>query len=52
LSTEMFIKGICLKNFKSFKKAEITFDYPFVAITGPNGSGKSNIVDSAVVIGR
>ena len=44
--TKMFIKKITLKNFKSFKKAEITFDYPFVAISGPNGSGKSNIVDS------
>ncbi len=42
----MFIKRISLKNFKSFKKAEITFDYPFVAVSGPNGSGKSNIVDS------
>ncbi len=40
------IQRIRLKNFKSFKKAEISFDYPFVAITGPNGSGKSNIVDS------
>ncbi len=42
----MFIRKITLKNFKSFKRAEITFDYPFVAISGPNGSGKSNIVDS------
>ncbi len=42
----MFIQKVTLKNFKSFKKAEITFDYPFVAISGPNGSGKSNIVDS------
>lgn len=42
----MFIQKVTLKNFKSFKRAEITFDYPFVAISGPNGSGKSNIVDS------
>ncbi len=42
----MFIKRITLKNFKSFKKAEIVFNSNFTAITGPNGSGKSNIIDS------
>ena len=42
----MFLRKIYLKNFKSFKRAEIKFDHPFTAITGPNGSGKSNIVDA------
>jgi len=42
----MFVKKIRLKNFKSFKKAEIVFSDPFTVITGPNGSGKSNIIDS------
>ncbi len=42
----MFLRRIILRNFKSFKKAEVRFDHPFTAITGPNGSGKSNIVDS------
>jgi len=42
----MFIKKISLKNFKSFKKAEITFEGEFTVISGPNGSGKSNIIDS------
>lgn len=42
----MFIKRIKLKNFKSFRKAEIVFKDNFTVITGPNGSGKSNIIDS------
>ncbi|ADB57117.1 chromosome segregation protein SMC [Archaeoglobus profundus] len=42
----MFIRKIKLRNFKSFKKAEIEFRDNFTVITGPNGSGKSNIIDS------
>ncbi len=42
----MFIKRIKLRNFKSFRKAEIVFKDNFTVITGPNGSGKSNIIDS------
>jgi len=42
----MHIERIVVKNFKSFKRAEIPFFKGFVVITGPNGSGKSNIIDS------
>ncbi len=42
----MFIKKIKLRNFKSFKRAEIEFRDNFTVITGPNGSGKSNVIDS------
>jgi len=35
-----------LKNFKSFKKAEIPFAQGFTAIAGANASGKSNILDA------
>lgn len=40
------IKRIKLRNFKSFKRAEIEFRDNFTVITGPNGSGKSNLIDS------
>ena len=42
----MFISQIKLRNFKSFKTANILLDSKFVAFAGPNGSGKSNICDS------
>ena len=35
-----------LRNFKSFKHADIEMDKAFNIIVGPNGSGKSNIIDS------
>ncbi|MEM4257061.1 MAG: AAA family ATPase [Candidatus Diapherotrites archaeon] len=37
---------IFLKNFKSFKRAEIPFADGFTAIAGANASGKSNILDA------
>ncbi len=37
---------ISMKNFKSFKKAEVPFAHGFTAIAGANGSGKSNILDA------
>ncbi len=40
------IKRIKLRNFKSFKRAEIEFRDNFTVITGPNGSGKSNVIDA------
>ncbi len=42
----MFVRRIKLRNFKSFKRAEIVFKDNFTVITGPNGSGKSNVIDS------
>ncbi|NUN11284.1 AAA family ATPase [Candidatus Micrarchaeota archaeon] len=42
----MFVESVSLRNFKSFKSANVAFDSGFNAIVGPNGSGKTNIVDS------
>ncbi len=41
---------ISLKNFKSFKKAEIPFSNGFTAIVGSNGSGKSNVLDALLFV--
>jgi len=41
----MFVQNIALRNFKSFKKADVRLEPGFNCIVGPNGSGKSNIVD-------
>jgi len=43
----LYLKGVELENFKSFK-GEVTIPLVrgFTAITGPNGSGKSNIGDA------
>ncbi|MFH1586523.1 MAG: chromosome segregation SMC family protein, partial [Candidatus Diapherotrites archaeon] len=40
------ISKLILKNFKSFKKAEIPFSNGFTAIVGANASGKSNVLDA------
>jgi len=40
------IVSIKLKNFKSFRKADIPFAPGFTAIAGANASGKSNILDA------
>ena len=39
-----------LKNFKSFKKAEISLHRGFTAIAGANASGKSNILDALLFV--
>lgn len=44
------IKKLVLKNFKSFKKAEIPIARGFTAIVGSNGSGKSNILDALLFV--
>ncbi|MBU0636333.1 AAA family ATPase, partial [Candidatus Micrarchaeota archaeon] len=44
------IKKLTLKNFKSFKKAEIPIARGFTAIVGSNGSGKSNILDALLFV--
>lgn len=41
---------IIMKNFKSFKKAEIPISSGFTAIVGSNGSGKSNVLDALLFV--
>lgn len=41
---------IILKNFKSFRKAEIPISNGFTAIVGSNGSGKSNVLDALLFV--
>jgi chromosome segregation protein len=41
---------LTLKNFKSFKKAEIPISKGFTSIVGSNGSGKSNILDGLLFV--
>ena len=40
------IQKLILKNFKSFKNAEVPIADGFTVIAGSNGSGKSNILDA------
>jgi len=42
----LFIKGMKIRNFKSFKEATLAFKNGMVCFAGPNGSGKSNIADA------
>ncbi|MCX8189954.1 MAG: chromosome segregation protein SMC [Candidatus Diapherotrites archaeon] len=44
------IKKLVLKNFKSFRSAEIPFKKGLTAIIGPNGSGKSNLLDAMLFV--
>ena len=44
------ISKLTLKNFKSFRKAEIPFANGFTVIAGANASGKSNILDSLMFV--
>ncbi|MEM4598558.1 MAG: AAA family ATPase [Candidatus Diapherotrites archaeon] len=44
------IKKLVLKNFKSFRSAEIPFKKGLTAIIGPNGSGKSNLLDALLFV--
>jgi len=44
------ISRLKLKNFKSFKSAEIPFATGFTAIAGANASGKSNILDGLMFV--
>ncbi len=41
---------LTIKNFKSFKKAEIPISKGFTAIVGSNGSGKSNVLDALLFV--
>lgn len=42
----VYISRLRLKNFKSFKIADLALPKTFVCFAGPNGSGKSNLCDS------
>ncbi|MBI5046957.1 AAA family ATPase, partial [Candidatus Micrarchaeota archaeon] len=42
----VYISHLKLRNFKSFKAADIQMPRTYVCIAGPNGSGKSNLCDS------
>ena len=44
------IKNIRLKNFKSFRKADIPFSSGFTAIAGPNASGKCVVGETKVLL--
>ncbi len=42
----LFVSRIKLRNFKSFRFADIPLPKGVICIAGPNGSGKSNVVDA------
>jgi chromosome segregation protein len=42
----VFISRLRLRNFKSFKAADMQLPRTFICFAGPNGSGKSNLCDS------
>jgi DNA replication and repair protein RecF len=42
----MFLKRLCLENFRNFKFIDINFNDGINLITGLNGQGKTNILES------
>jgi len=44
----MFLKSICLKNFKKFENKEIKFPADLTVVRGPNEQGKSTIVQGLI----
>ena len=44
------LQKLVLRNFKSFKKADIPISKGFTAIVGSNGSGKTNILDALLFV--
>ncbi len=44
------LKRLVLRNFKSFKKAEIPISRGFTCIVGGNGCGKTNILDALLFV--
>ncbi len=42
----VFISRLKLRNFKSFKAADIQLPRTYICFAGPNGSGKSNLCDA------
>lgn len=46
----MYISHLNLQNFRSYKKAEFTFDKSLTFIVGPNTAGKSNIIETIFLL--
>jgi len=44
------LQKLILRNFKSFRKADIPLSRGFTAIVGSNGSGKTNILDALLFV--
>ena len=44
------LQKLVLRNFKSFKKADIPLSKGFTAIVGSNGSGKTNVLDALLFV--
>jgi len=44
------LQKLVLRNFKSFRKADIPISKGFTAIVGSNGSGKTNILDGLLFV--
>ncbi|MFA4855614.1 MAG: AAA family ATPase [archaeon] len=44
------LQKLILRNFKSFRKADIPLSKGFTAIVGSNGSGKTNILDALLFV--
>lgn len=42
----MFLKQLTLQHFRSYKKAQFTFDPHTTVIIGPNAAGKTNLVEA------
>ncbi|MFZ5500759.1 MAG: AAA family ATPase, partial [Candidatus Micrarchaeota archaeon] len=42
----VYISRLKLRNFKSFKAADVQLPQTFICFAGPNGSGKSNLCDA------
>lgn len=46
----MILNSLTLKNFRSYTKAEFTFDPKLTIIVGPNAAGKTNLVEALGII--
>lgn len=46
----MILQSLTLQNFRSYNKAEFTFDPRLTIIVGPNAAGKSNLVEAISIV--
>lgn len=46
----MYLKKLSLQNFRSYAKAQFSFDPKLTIIIGPNASGKSNLVEAIGIL--